>query len=165
MVCGARGLFRERLQVSLRRLALGREARFEDLHERARILLEAGWALHHVGEFAQAIPYGEESERLSEEIRAVGLQVAALRLQAYNWFWLDRWDKVLEIDQKWRALEPSYANFYQRTGPMCFMIAVSAGVHALRGERDRAAMLRAESQAIMSDAAGPPERWGRDNHY
>ncbi|MGH2619795.1 MAG: hypothetical protein ACRDHG_04390, partial [Anaerolineales bacterium] len=85
--------------------------------------------------------------------------------QGYSWFWLDRWDKVMEIDRKWRALEPGYINFYERAGPMCFMISLSASVHALRGEADNAAKLRGESFAIMSDVSGPPERWDRGNHY
>jgi hypothetical protein len=93
------------------------------------------------------------------------MEVSALRNHALSWIRLDRWEKVTETNQKWRALEPAYVNFFQRIGPMCFMVALDASVHALRGEHAEAARLRAESQAIMSDAAGPIERWGRDNHY
>ena len=164
-VSGARGLFRELLQVSLNRLALSQDPQFGNLQEKAKILVDVSRAYNHVGEFAQGIPYGEQAEGLAREIRAVDLQVAALRIQAFSWFRLDRWDKVMETDEKWRALEPAYVNFFQRIGPMCFMVALNASVHALRGEHDKAARLRAESQAIMSEATGPPERWGRDNHY
>ena len=164
-VHGARGLYHKRLQASLRRLALSQEAGFNDVLEKANILLEASWASHHVGHYSEAISYAEQAERLSEQARAVGLQVPALRSQGHSWFWLDRWDKVMEIDRKWRTLEPSYANFYERAGPMCFMISLSASVHALRGEADNAARLRGESFAIMSDVSGPPERWDRGNHY
>jgi len=164
-VYGARGLFRERLQVSLERLALSQDSLFGDLQERTKILLGTSWSYHHVGEFAQAIPYGEQAESLAQEIRAVDLQVAALRSQAFSWFRLDRWDKLLEIDAKWRGLEQAYVNFFQRIGPMCFMIGLDASVHALRGEHNEAARLRAHSHTIMSEATGPPERWGRDNHY
>jgi hypothetical protein len=164
-VYGARGLFRERLQVSLERLALSQDPQFGDLQEKTKILLGTNWSYHHVGEFAQGIPYGEQAESLAQEIRAVDLQVAALRSQAFSWFRLDRWDKLLEIDAKWRGLEQAYVNFYQRIGPMCFMIGLNASIHALRGEHDEAARLRSQSNAIMSEATGPPERWGRDNHY
>jgi tetratricopeptide (TPR) repeat protein len=164
-VHGARGRFRERVQVSLDRLALSQGPGFGDLQEKTAILLGANWSYHHVGEFAKGIPYGEQAESLAREIRAVDLQVAALRIQAFSWFRLDRWDRVSELDSKWRGLEPAYVNFYQRVGPMCFMIGLNASVHALRGEHDNAARLRSESQAIMSEATGPVERWGRDNHY
>ncbi len=164
-VSGALGLFRELLEISLNRLALSQDPRFDDLQEKAKILLDVSRAYHHVGEYAQGIAYGEQAEVLARKIRAVDLEVAALRIQAFTWLRLDRWDKVMETDLKWRALEPAYVNFFQRIGPMCFMIALNASVHALRGESGGAAKLRAESQAIMSDAAGPVERWGRDNHY
>jgi tetratricopeptide (TPR) repeat protein len=164
-VYGARGLFRERLQVSLERLSLSQDPQFSDLLEKTKILLGTNWSYHHVGEFAQGIPFGEQAESLAQEIRVVDLQVAALRSQAFSWFRLDRWDKLLEIDAKWRGLEQAYVNFYQRIGPMCFMIGLNASIHALRGEHDEAARLRSQSNAIMSDATGPPERWGRDNHY
>jgi tetratricopeptide (TPR) repeat protein len=164
-VYGARGLFRERLQVSLERLALSQDPQFGDLQEKTKILLGANWSYHHVGEFALGIPYGEQAENLAQEIRAVDLQVAALRAQAFSWVRLDQWDRLLEIDAKWRGLEQAYVNFYRRIGPMCFMIALNASVHALRGEHDEAARLRAHSHSIMSEATGPPERWGRDNHY
>jgi tetratricopeptide (TPR) repeat protein len=164
-VYGARGLFRERLQVSLERLALSQDPQFGDLQEKTKILLGANWSYHLVGEFALGIPYGEQAENLAQEIRAVDLQVAALRSQAFSWFRLDRWDRLLEIDAKWRGLEQAYVNFFQRIGPMCFMLALNASVHALRGEHDEAARLRSQSNAIMSEATGPPEGWGRDNHY
>ena len=164
-VYGARGLFRERLQVSLERLTLSQDPQFGDLQEKTKILLGTIWSYHHVGEFAQGIPYGEQAESLAQEIRAVDLQVAALRTQAFSWFRLDRWDKLLEIDAKWRGLEQAYVNFYQRIGPMCFMIGLNASVHALRGDHAEAARLRAHSHTIMVEATGPAQRWGRDNHY
>ncbi|HLE52938.1 MAG TPA: protein kinase, partial [Anaerolineales bacterium] len=70
-VLGGRGLFRERVQVSLRRLELTHDPRFGNLHERANILLETGKALVHIGEFNQAIPYFIEAESLSSQIQAV----------------------------------------------------------------------------------------------
>jgi tetratricopeptide (TPR) repeat protein len=164
-VFGARGLWPELVQVSVNRLALSQDPRFGDQQEKAKILLDACRAYNHVGEYEQAIRYGEQAEELAREIRAVNMEVSALRNHALSWIRLDRWEKVTETNQKWRALEPAYVNFFQRIGPMCFMVALDASVHALRGEHAEAARLRAESQAIMSDAAGPIERWGRDNHY
>jgi tetratricopeptide (TPR) repeat protein len=164
-VYGGRGLFRERVQVSLRRLALSHDPRFSNLHERANILTQTGKALVLVGEYAEAMPYLLEAESLSSQIQDVDQQVMALRYQALCWFQLDRWDSMLEIDEKWRALEHRYPSFFESGGLTCFLIALSASVHALRGEFDQAGPLRDESLAIMTANIEPSGRWGRDNHY
>jgi tetratricopeptide (TPR) repeat protein len=162
---GARGLFRERVQVSLRRLALSRDPRFGDAHERVSILVEAGRSLMNVEEYAEGMPYLLEAESLAERIQSVGQQVLALNGQARAWFRRDRWDRVLEIERRLRALEQRSPNFLNRAGAYCFLIATIASVHALRGEMDRAAALRDEAMNIMVAASGPPERWDRSNRY
>ena len=162
---GARGRFRERVQVSLRRLALSRDSGFGDVHERINILTQAGRSLTHVGEYAEGMPYLLEAENLAERIQSVRQQVLALNNQARAWFRRDRWDHILEIEQRLRALEQRSPNFLNRAGAYCFLIATIAGVHALRGEMDRAAALRDEAMNMMVAAAGPPERWDRSNRY
>jgi class 3 adenylate cyclase/tetratricopeptide (TPR) repeat protein len=164
-VYGARGLFRERVQVALRRLVLSQEPRFGDLRERVNILHQAGAALIYVGEYVQAMPHLLEAEKLASQIQDVDQHVAALRYQSYCWYKLDRWDGVLAIEEKWRALEKRYPDFFGRVGAMCFQIALNAGVYARRGEFERAATLREESRALMVASTGPLERWARDNHY
>jgi len=80
---------------------------------------------------------------------------------ARAWFRRDRWDRVLEIEQRLRALEQRSPNFLNRAGAYCFLIATIASVHALRGEMDQAAALRDEAMNIMVAASGPPERCER----
>ena len=162
---GARGLFRERVQVSLRRLVLSRDPRFGDAHERISILVEAGRSLMNVEEYAEGMPYLLEAENLAERIQSVRQQVLALNSQARIWFRRDRWDRVLEIEQRLRELEQRSPNFLNRAGAYCFLIATIASVHALRGEMERAATLRDEAMNIMVAASGPPERWDRSNRY
>jgi tetratricopeptide (TPR) repeat protein len=162
-VYGERGLFRERVQVALRRLALSHDRRASDLRERADALLKAGKALTLVGRYAQAMPHFLEAEGLSGQTHSVYLQRVALEDQAYCWFRLDRWDDMFKIEEKWRDIQQRYPQ--ERTGPLCFSIALSACARALRGERDQAASLRQEAYTIMTLSAGPPERWVRSHHY
>jgi tetratricopeptide (TPR) repeat protein len=164
-VYGGRGRFRERVQVALRRLELSSDPRFGDVYERANALLDTGKALVHIGEYTQAMDYLVEAESLAGQIQAVKRQVHALRYQAQYWYRLDRWGEVLETEEKRRGLEERYANFLERSGPVCFHIALSASVHALHGDTEEALALRDESQAIMTAIDGPPEKWGRNNRY
>jgi len=164
-VYGGRGLFRERVQVALRRLALSQDPRFADLRERVNILHQAGAALMYVGEYAQAMPHLLEAESLGSRIRDVDQQVAALRYQSQCHYQLDNWDGVLAIEAKWQALEQRDPNFLDRVGAMCFQLALNASVHARRGEFEQARVLRERSLARMTAAEGPPERWSRANHY
>jgi DNA-binding SARP family transcriptional activator len=158
-----RGLLRERVEVSLRRLALSRDPRFADLRERVDILLEAGDALVDVGEFAQAIPYLLEAERLASQIQVLDQQANAINLQAKSWFRLDRWDDVLKIEERWRVLQRRYPR--KRVGPFCFEAALSSSAYALRGDLEQARALRDESHAIMVAVSGPPEEWQRNQYY
>ena len=85
-VYGSRGMLRERVEVSLRRLELIHDPRLEDMRERLRILNGLGSALVHVGEYFQAIPHLLEAESLAGEIRAVDLQSQTLSLLQQCWF-------------------------------------------------------------------------------
>jgi hypothetical protein len=48
---------------------------------------------------------------------------------------------------------------------LCFELALSAAVHALRGQAEAARSLREESFAIMASVSGPVETWARQQHY
>jgi tetratricopeptide (TPR) repeat protein len=164
-VYGARGLFREGVQVALRRLALSHDARFTDMRERVNILHRAGAALSDVGENAQAMPHLLEAERLANQIQDLDQQLSTLRVQSYCLYQMDRWDEVIEIEEKWRALEKRYPNFFRLVWASCFQVSLNASVHARRGNFERAAALREESRAIMLEADGTEERFGRDGYY
>lgn len=166
MVYGARDRFRERVEVALRRLALSRDSRFSNVREQARILQQVGFALMQVGEYDEAMSYLLEAETLSDWIQALDHHFLALRYQAICWFRLDAWDKVLEVDQKWIALEQRYPNFIERIATAtCFNTALSASVYALRGEVEQADALRETAMAAMIAHSGPAENWTRAHHY
>jgi tetratricopeptide (TPR) repeat protein len=164
-VYGARGLFREQVQFELRRLALSQDARFANTRERVSILYQAGAALVYVGEYVQAMPHLLEAERLAGQIQDIDQQLTTLRVQSHCLYQMDRWDQVIEIEEKWRALEKQYPNLFRLVWAGCFQVALNASVHARRGNFERAAALREQSLALMKDSAGSSENWGRDNHY
>jgi len=164
-VYGARGLFREQVQVELRRLALSEDARFTNRRERVNILYQVGAALVYVGEYVQAMPHLLEAERLAGQIQDLDQQLTTLRVQSHCLYQMDRWDQVIEIEEKWRALEKQYPNLFRLVWAGCFQVALNASVHARRGNFEQAAMLREQSLALMKASAGLPENWGRDNHY
>jgi len=65
-------------------------------------------AFEDVGQYLEALPYLQEAESLAIQIQAIDQCVYAVRRQSRCWFRLDRWDAVLEAEQKWRALEQRY---------------------------------------------------------
>jgi len=164
-VYGARGLFRERVDVELRRLELSRDARFTDTHKRINILYEAGATLVYVGEYAKAMPHLLEAEKLALQIQDLDQQLTVLRVQAHCLYQMDQWDRVIKIEEKWRALEKRYPNFFKVVSASCFQVALNASVHARRGEMEQAAALREESRAIMVGTDGTEEQFARDNYY
>jgi hypothetical protein len=159
-----RGLWRERVTVALRRLALIDDPRFDNLSERADILNETGEALLRVGEAAQAIPFLLESEKIGEQIRSVHPQFYALQLQGECFFELDRWDEMLQIEGKWQALQQRYT--HQQIGRICFYCGVSSSVHSLRGEVEEAKVKRDEAVNMMTRTLGKPvEEWTAAPYY
>jgi class 3 adenylate cyclase/tetratricopeptide (TPR) repeat protein len=164
-VYGARGLFRERVQAQLRRLALSQDPHFGDMQERINILSAVGSALDDVGEYAQAMPHLLEAERLAGQVQDLDQLLSVLRAQSRCLYQMDRWDEVSAIEDKWRALEKRYPNFFQLVWASCFQLSLNASVHARRGEFEQAAALREESRAFMLNSDGAQERWGRDNYY
>jgi DNA-binding SARP family transcriptional activator len=162
-VYGANGFLRERAQAALRALSVSREHHFGDLRERVLVLIGVGKALIDVGEYEQSIPYLEEAEKLADRIHAVHEQTQALSLIEQSWFRLDRWDEMLEVEEKRRILQQTYP--LRQVGTPCFAIGLCAAVHALRGEHEVAQILHQESFEIMSAVSGSPENWKRSHRY
>ena len=152
------------LEVSYRRLALSHDPRFSDLRKRICILESLGNALILVGEYPHAIPYLMEAESLVTQIGAVDLQIAALNLQAICWFRLDRWDEILEVDEKRQELEQRYSR--EQIGPSCMEISLCAATLALKGDFDEARVLREQAYAILVHlSGGSSATWGRAHYY
>jgi tetratricopeptide (TPR) repeat protein len=164
LVCGARGQFRERVDVCLRRLDLSRDPRFADYRERVNVLYQLGRSLLSIGEYEAALTHAKAAEDLSAAIRDVAAQVNALTLQSQCLFPLDRWDDLLGVDEKLREIQAR--NPFERLGvAMCFHTALLSAIKTRRGERAQADILRDESYGVMTKIAGPPERWVRNQHY
>jgi predicted ATPase len=162
-VCFFRGLWRERAQVALRRLAMSRESGFSDMQQRVSALIDTGEALVNVGEYAHGLPYLLEGESLAGKMQAVDLEKYALDERTHSLLRLDRWDETLGLDAKLRDMQQRYPS--ERIGPSCYAIAAIASIHAMRGELDLARSERQEAQAIMTALAGPSEDWGIKSHY
>ncbi len=159
-----RGLFRERVQVAQRRLELSRDPRFQDVRERIGILNQASLALMIVGDYAEGLPLAFEAESLAAGFRDVSQQVYAMQLQAQCFFGLDRWDEVLEVEDRRKALEADYGS--ERVDRMCYYCGISANVMGWRGDLDQARERRLEARTVMEGYwGGPPETWAPVGHY
>jgi tetratricopeptide (TPR) repeat protein len=162
-VYSTQGLLREQTQIALRRLALSRDLRFTDQREQISILYQAGTALCAVGDYVQALTHLREAERLANAIRDLSQVVSVLNLQIQCFFGLDRWDEILQIEDKRMALEASYGS--DRIGRMCFQCGVSAYVHGWRGEVELAHSHREEAYQMMAENWGSLENWPAIGHY
>ena len=139
-----RGQSPAHLAVSRRRLALSRDPRFGNLHKRIGILASLGNALIPVGEYAQAIAYLIEAERLIAQIPALGPPFGMLVLQALCWLRSDRWDELLQVEKKRQDLEKRYSR-EQFGGEYRMVLAVAAAGLALQGDFDQARALREQA--------------------
>lgn len=162
-VLDGQSLLREHLQIAQKRLEISRDAHIEDAGERIDVLSGIGMALMYVGEYAQAMPHLQEAEALADKVQAIGQQAGALGLQQQCLFRLDQWDAALAIEEKWRALERHYSR--QRVGATCFSVALSASIHALRGDHAKARAYARESYDYMIGMSGPTEDWQRNQFY
>ena len=162
---GGRGLFRERVELELRRLDLSRDPRFTDTNKRVNLLGQAGAALVYVGEYDKALPHLLEAERIATQIQNLDQLLTVLRVQSFCLYLQDQWDEVLKIEDKWRALERQYPKFFRLVFGSCFQVALNASVHARRGNMEQAALLREDARVIMMGLDGSEERFGRDNYY
>lgn len=113
-VLDGQSLLRENLQVAQRRLEISQSADFSDPREVIDAQRGAGVALMYVGEYVKALPFLQKAEELATEIRSPDQIANALGIQAQCLFRLDRWDKVLAIEEKWRDLDLRYTR--QRVG-------------------------------------------------
>lgn len=162
-VYGANGLLRERVDIAFQAVQLSRDRRFQDSPARVRMLIGMGKALIGVGEYQRAIPYLEEAEHLAEQIRAVHEINLALSFLHQCLFRLDRWDEMSGTEERRRALQNAYP--LQRIGAPCYAIALTASVHALRGDTGQANALQRESYSIMTAISGAPDFWKRSHRY
>jgi serine/threonine protein kinase len=160
-----RGLFHEGAQIALRGLALSQDPRFDDPHERANILNRAGLALNKIGEYSQALLHLLEAERLAALAQDLDQQFESLRFQSFCHYQMDQWDQVLQIEEKWRALEKRYPNLFKLISSHCFQLGLNASVHARRGEFEQAATLRDESRNVMLNEFGSLDEWKRGMYY
>ena len=162
---GGRGLFRERVDLEVRRLDLIHDPRFTNINKRADVLNQAGAVLVYVGEYAKAMPHLLEAERLASQTRDMDQLLSVLRVQSHCLYLTDQWDELTKIEAKWRALEKQYPKFFKLVWASCFQVALNASVHARRGDMDRAEILREEARNLMIGLDGTEERFGRDNYY
>lgn len=164
VVYSARGLYREQAEVCLRRLELSRDPRFTDYRERVNIHYQLGRALLAVGDYEAARSHAAEAENLSAAIQDITTQVNAMTLQSQCLFPLDRWDDLIAMDERLRDIQAR--NAFERLGiAMCFHTALHSAVRTLRGEGEKANILREESYGIMIALAGPLESWSRNQYY
>ena len=161
-VLDGRSLLRENLAVTQERLALRRAPNFE-IHESIEALRSAAAAHLYVGEYPAALEKLEQSAELAQRAQVVEQQVNAYGLIAQCYYRLDRWADVLAAEARWRELERRFPR--ERVGETCFYVALSAGVYALRGERQRAQDYARESMDYMVSVSGGPERWQRNQFY
>jgi tetratricopeptide (TPR) repeat protein len=162
-VLDGRSLLRDHLRIAMRRLEVSRDARVDDAIEQIDAVNSAGMALMYVGEYEQALPLLREAEESAGKAHSIGQQVAALGMQCTCAFRLDRWSEVLKLEEKWRDLERRYPR--QRVGPTCFYVALSASVHAMRGEVEPAKNYANESFEYMLAFAGAVEVWQRNGLF
>jgi tetratricopeptide (TPR) repeat protein len=162
-VLDGRSRLRDHLQVAERRLAICRLPEFSDTREQIEALRALGSALMNVGEYAEALPHLDEAVALAIRVRATDQIVNSLGIQAQCLFRLDRWDEVLAVEDRWRELERRHTR--EQVGPTCFFVALSASVHARRGELDRAGSYATESFDFMVSVSGQLEHWQRNQFY
>jgi tetratricopeptide (TPR) repeat protein len=162
-ILDGRSKLRQHAAVAQRRLAVTQEEGFHDAREQLDALRGHGVALMYVGQYREALPVLQEATQLAREIQAMDQVANALGTRAQCLFRMDRWDELLAIEEKWRALEKQYSR--ERIGETCFFVALSGTVHALRGNDDLAHAYAQESYDYMVSMSGLPENWQRNQFY
>jgi DNA-binding SARP family transcriptional activator len=156
---GAQQRLGEQTEVAVRRLALSRSASFTDQLERLEVLCESGAVFLRVGEYERSLALLLEAERLAGSMRAIDAHVYAVGSQAECLFYLDRWNEMLELEEKVEALRLQYTP--GRVGRFCFYCGLAANVLALQGHVEEAGRRREEAHEIMSASWGAVETWPR----
>ncbi|MFQ5942194.1 MAG: AAA family ATPase [Anaerolineales bacterium] len=156
--------FQEQTRVAMRRLEISRDPQYQDPRNESSALLAVGVALKNAGKFEGAIAYLDEATQLAERIQEIEVLADALGAKVECRFRQDRWDEVVEIEEKLLGLHNQYG--IARAGPICYFIGFSASVNALRGQGERARELREEAYDIMTTVSGLSEaEWVRSQHY
>jgi hypothetical protein len=158
----ALGELRPSLDAALRRLELTRRPGFADLREHLDSLRGAGSARMYVGDYEGAIPLLRGAEQIAVRIQAVDQRFNVLSLLTQCWLRLDRWDEMLAREEEWEEIERRFPQ--ERTGPVCFPLALRAVVHARRGDAARSRRLADRSMQIMVSTWGH-SGWLRNAHY
>jgi tetratricopeptide (TPR) repeat protein len=162
-IYSTQGLIRERMQVALQRQTLSLDPRLTDRREQVNILCQVGEALCSVGDYTQALTHLLEAERLADEIRDSDGVIHAWVFQVQCFFGLDRWEEILQIEDKRLALQARYGS--DRIGRICRQCGVSAYVYGWRGEMELARSHREEVYNIHTKTWGTLENWPRIGHY
>jgi len=156
--------FEEQFQAATRRLEISRDPQYQDLRTESNALVAVGVALKNSGRFEEAIAYLNDAAQLAERIQEIEVLADALGAKTECRFRQDRWDAVVEVEEKLLGLHNRYG--IARAGPICYFIGFSASVNALRGQEGRARELREEAYEIMTTVSGVSEAdWVRSQHY
>ena len=105
------------------------------IREATRQLRGAGSALMYVGEYKKAIPRLLEAEAIAVRVQSADQMFNVLALLTQCWLRLDRWDELLSSEEEWEDFEQRHPQ--ERTGPVCFPLALRAAVYARRGDDAR----------------------------
>lgn len=157
----SQGRIRDSLEAAQRRLERAQEPGV-DVRERLDSLRGAGSAWMYVGEYEKAIPLLLEAETIATRIQSADQIFNTLALLTQSWFRLDRWDDLLAREDQWEEFEQRYPQ--ERTGPVCFPLALRAAVHARRGDEVHSRRLGDRSMDIMLRTWGT-SHWLRNAHY
>lgn len=107
-VLDGQSLLRAHYDVAQRRYALTREAGFNDPREKIDSERGMGVARLYVGEYAEALPHLEAAEKMAADYQMPDQMANAVGLQAQCYFRMDRWQDVLDMEEKWRDLDRRY---------------------------------------------------------
>ncbi|MEJ2512584.1 MAG: hypothetical protein P8Y72_13425, partial [Anaerolineales bacterium] len=101
-------MLRDHLNVAQRRFEISENDSTVTVHEKIDATRCLGSAFMYVGEYSQALPYLELAESLAKNVRAPDQIANATGLMAQCLYRSDRWDEVLELENRWRDLELKY---------------------------------------------------------
>jgi predicted ATPase/class 3 adenylate cyclase len=158
-----RGRFREAVEVARRRVEHIRDPRIHDAFARGWAMIDHAYSLIAVGRYAEAVPVLTEAASYATQIQSVEIEKQSFAEMTHALFRLDRWDGVLDLDDKLRDMQRRYP--MEQVGPACYDIAVFAAIHALRGDMGRSVSQRDEAQTIMLGLSGSTENWVKAQHY
>jgi len=101
-------MLRNHLNVAQRRYEIIENSSDLSVYEKIDAIRGLGSALMYVGEYTNALPYLESAEALAQNVRAPDQIANATGLMAQCLYRADRWDEVLELENRWRDLDLRY---------------------------------------------------------